>query len=53
MTAMKAMLFAAVASVTMGAGAVELVECPKCDRWMRISDAGHRPNVNPLIHTRQ
>ena len=43
---MKAMLFAAVAAVTMGAGAVELVECPKCDRWMRISDDGLSAKVN-------
>ena len=46
MKAMKTMLFAAVAAVTMGAGAVEVAECPKCDRWMRISEDGMSATVN-------
>lgn len=43
---MKKMLFAAVAAVAMGAGAVEFAECPKCDRWMRISEDGKSATVN-------
>ena len=46
MNAMKEMLFAAVAAVTAGAGAVEFAECPKCDRWMRISEDGMSATVN-------
>ena len=43
---MKKMLFAALVAVTMGAGAVEFAECPKCDRWMRISEDGMSATVN-------
>ena len=42
----KTMLFAVVAAVTIGAGAVEFAECPKCDRRMRISEDGKSATVN-------
>ena len=43
---MEAVMFAAAAAVTMGAGAVEFAECPKCDRRMRISEDGKSATVN-------
>ncbi|MGN0877049.1 MAG: alpha-galactosidase [Kiritimatiellia bacterium] len=42
----KVVLLAAMSAVTVGAGAIEFVECPKCDRWMRISADGKSATVN-------
>ena len=43
---MKTTFFAVAAAVTMGARAVEFVECPKCDLWMRIAEDGKSATVN-------